>query len=93
LNANPAPTDIDDYIAGFPPHVQKGPKKLRATIKNAAPEAQETIKYRMPTFTLHGNLIHFAAYKHYNGLYPAPNGIQKFKKELSPYDRAQRPLR
>ena len=45
---------IDEYIAGFPPHVQKRPKKLRA------PEAQETIKYRMPTFTLHGNTIHFA---------------------------------
>jgi uncharacterized protein YdhG (YjbR/CyaY superfamily) len=85
-----APTDIDEYTAGFPPHVQKRPKKLRATIMKAALEAQETIKYRMPTFTLHGNVIHFAAYKHHIGLHPAPNGTQKFKKELCLRMRARR---
>ena len=69
--------------------MQKRPKKLRATIKRAAPEAQETLTYRMPTFTLHGNLIHFAAYKHLIGLCPAPNGTQKFKKELSLYASAK----
>jgi uncharacterized protein YdhG (YjbR/CyaY superfamily) len=89
LNANPTPTDIDEYIAGFPPDVQKRLKQLRTTIKKAAPQAQEAIKYRMPTFTLHGNLIHFAAFRHHIGLYPAPIAIQKFKKELSPYASAK----
>ena len=84
-----APTNIDEYIAGFPPDVQKRLKKLRSTIKKAAPQAQEAIKYRMPTFTLHGNLVHFAAFTHHIGLYPAPNGILKFKKELSPYASAK----
>ena len=84
-----APADIDEYIAGFPPDVQKQLKKLRTTIKKAAPQAQEAIKYRMPTFTLHGNLIHFAAFKHHIGLYPAPTAIAKFKKELSPYAGAK----
>jgi uncharacterized protein YdhG (YjbR/CyaY superfamily) len=83
------PTDIDEYIAGFPPDVQKRLKKLRTTIKKAAPQAQEAIKYRMPTFRLHGNLIHFAAYKNHIGLYPAPTAIAKFKKELSPYASAK----
>jgi uncharacterized protein YdhG (YjbR/CyaY superfamily) len=58
-----APTTIDEYIAGYPPDVQKRLKKLRSTIKRAAPQAQEAIKYRMPTFTLHGNLVHFAVFK------------------------------
>jgi uncharacterized protein YdhG (YjbR/CyaY superfamily) len=79
------PTSIDEYIAGFPPEVQEILEKIRATIREAAPEAEETIKYRMPTFTLNGNLVHFAAFKKHIGFYPVPTGIEKFKKELSVY--------
>ncbi len=80
-----APKDIDEYIAGFPTDVQKLLKKLRTTIKKAAPDAEETIKYRMPTFTLNSNLVHFAAYKNHIGFYPAPREVEEFKKELSAY--------
>jgi uncharacterized protein YdhG (YjbR/CyaY superfamily) len=80
------PTSIDEYIAGFPPEVQEILEKIRATIREAAPEAEETIKYRMPTFTLNGNLVHFAAFKKHIGFYPVPTGIEKFKKELSVYE-------
>lgn len=83
------PTDIDEYIAGFPKDIQKMLEQIRATIKKAAPDAEETIKYAMPTFTLNGNLIHFAAFKHHIGLYPAPRGIEAFKKELSVYKGAK----
>ncbi len=76
---------IDQYIAGFPAEVQVKLKKLRTVIKESAPEATEAIKYAMPTFVLKGNLIHFAAYKNHIGLYPAPTGIEAFKKELSKY--------
>ncbi len=79
------PTTIDEYIAGFPPDVQAILEKVRATIRKAAPGAGETIKYRMPTFTQHGNLVHFAAFKNHIGFYPVPTGIEKFKKELAPY--------
>lgn len=80
-----APRDIDEYIAGFPSDVQKLLEKLRTTIKKAAPEAEETIKYRMPTFTLNGNLVYFAAFKNHIGFYPAPREVEEFKKELSAY--------
>jgi uncharacterized protein YdhG (YjbR/CyaY superfamily) len=89
----PTPTTIDDYIAGFPHEVQKLLKKLRATIRKAAPEAQETIKYQIPTFTLKGNLVHFGAYKNHIGFYPAPMGIEKFKDELSAYAGAKGSVR
>ena len=56
------------------------------TIREAAPDAEETIKYQMPTFTLDGNLVHFAAFKKHIGFYPAPTGIEEFKDELSMYD-------
>lgn len=81
--------DIDDYIAEFPGDVQAILEKLRATIREAAPEAKETINYGIPTFTLEGNLVHFAAFKKHIGFYPAPSGIEKFKKELSAYNGAK----
>ena len=80
-----APRNIDEYIAGFPKDVQKSLERIRRTIRKAAPDAEETISYKMPTFTLRGNLVYFAAYKKHIGLYPAPRGIEKFKKELSAY--------
>ena len=83
------PFSIDDYIAGFPPHIRAILEKIRATIRKAAPNAQEAIKYQMPTFTLHGNLVHFAACKNHIGFYPAPSGITQFSRELSIYKSAK----
>src|SRR5215207_4704305 len=78
--------DIDKYIAGFPKDIQEILEKLRATIRKEAPDAQEIINYGIPTFTLNGNLVHFAAFKKHIGFYPTPTGIEKFKKELSVYE-------
>lgn len=85
----PAPKTIDEYIAGFPPDVQEILEKVRMTIRKAAPEAEETINYQMPTFTFYGNLVHFAAYQHHIGFYPTPTGIEEFKNELSSYKGAK----
>ncbi len=79
------PTTIDEYIAGFPPDVQDILQKIRALIRKEAPQAEEAIKYQMPTFVLHGNLVHFAAFQSHIGFYPVPTGIEAFKKELSVY--------
>jgi uncharacterized protein YdhG (YjbR/CyaY superfamily) len=84
-----AANGVDDYIAGFPPHVQQILQEIRTTISKAAPDAQETIKYRIPTFTLKGNLVHFGAYKKHIGFYPTPTGIEKFKNELSAYESSK----
>ncbi len=83
------PQTIDEYIAGFPPDVQAILQQVRATIKEAAPGAEETIKYRMPTFLLNGNLVYFAGFKNHIGFYPIPTGIEKFQKELSKYKTAK----
>ena len=82
----PAPKNIDEYIAGFPPEIQAKLEKIRVTIRKAAPKAEEAIKYMMPTFVQQGNLVHFAAYKHHIGFYPAPKGIEAFKEELAGYE-------
>lgn len=83
------PKSIDAYIAGYPPDVQEILQKIRLTIRNAAPDAQETIKYQLPTFTLKGNLVHFGAFKKHIGFYPTPTGTAKFRKELSVYKGAK----
>ena len=80
---------IDEYIAAFPKEVQEILEKVRATIHKAAPNAEETINYGIPTFTLNGNLVHFAAFKKHIGFYPTPSGIEKFKVELSGYEGAK----
>src|SRR5215211_7131678 len=80
---------IDGYIDMFPEDVRMILNELRQTIKDAAPGAEETINYQMPTFTLHGNLVHFAAFKNHIGFYPTPSGIEAFKKELSAYKGAK----
>jgi len=83
------PKTIDEYIAGFPKDTQKFLQQVRATIKKAAPDATETIKYAIPTFMFHGNLVHFAGYENHIGFYPAPVGIEAFKKELSVYKQGK----
>ncbi len=79
------PKDIDEYIARFPEDIQEILEKIRMTIREAAPEADERISYQMPTFALEGNLVHFAAYKNHIGFYPTPSGIEEFEEELSRY--------
>ncbi len=88
-----APRNIDEYIAGYPKDVQKTLREVRKTIRKAAPAAEETIKYKMPTYTLNGNLIYFAAFKNHIALYPAPKGSAKFNKELAAYRGAKSSVR
>jgi len=89
MTSHTPPNTIDKYIATFPEDVQAILKKIRVTIQKAAPDAEETINYGIPTFTLKGNLVHFAGFKNHIGFYPTPSGIEKFKDELSKYEGAK----
>ena len=84
-----APKTIDEYIAGFPKDVQQILEKIRKTIHEAAPAAEEAISYQMPSFKLKGNLVYFAAFKKHIGFYPIPSGIEQFKVELSVYKQGK----
>jgi uncharacterized protein YdhG (YjbR/CyaY superfamily) len=85
----PKPTTIDAYIARFPDEVQAVLSKIRAVIREAAPEATEKISYQMPTFYLNGNLVHFGAHTDHIGFYPTPAGIEAFQEELAQYKGAK----
>ena len=91
--ASDSPNSVDQYIAGFPAEVQTILQQVRQTIRNAAPEATEAIKYQIPTFVMDGNLVHFAAFKHHIGFYPTPSGIEEFEEELARYEGAKGSVR
>lgn len=74
-------TTIDQYIQGFPEDVRIILTQMRATIREATPDATEKISYRMPTFYYNGNLVHFAAFKHHIGFYPDSSGMQRHNWE------------
>lgn len=84
---------IDDYIAEFPEDVQVLLEKVRATIRKAAPKAEEAVKYGIPTYVLKGNLIHFGGYKNHIGLYPGSRPIEKFEDELAGYETSKGTVR
>jgi uncharacterized protein YdhG (YjbR/CyaY superfamily) len=88
--AKTAPQTIDEYMTGYPGEVQEILQQVREVIRSAAPEAQETINYGIPTFTYKGrNLVHFGAAKKHIGFYPTPSGIEKFKNELAEYQSSK----
>ena len=77
---------IDEYIASFPPDIQEKLQGIRAVIRKAAPDAEEAIRYGIPTFRQDGNnLVHFAAFKDHLSFFPTSSGVAKFRKELSSY--------
>jgi len=79
------PKTMDEYIAAFSPEVQAILERIRLTINNAAPDAQETISYQIPTFTLSGALVYFAAFKKHIGFYPPVTGDARLEKAISIY--------
>jgi uncharacterized protein YdhG (YjbR/CyaY superfamily) len=84
---------IDEYIAGFPPDVRARLESIRAVILEVAPDSVEAIKYGIPTFVYEGNLVHFGAFKHHIGFYPAPSGLEKFKSKLAQFKSSKGAVR
>ena len=87
--AGSQPNEIDLYIRAFPEPVREKLEAIRRFIREEAPEAKEVISYRMPTYQLSGNLVHFAGYARHIGFYPTPSGIETFKAELAAYKNSK----
>jgi len=79
------PSTVDEYIAGYPEEIQALLERVRATVKKAAPKAEEVISYNIPGYKLNGMLVWFAAFSKHIGFYPKGSGIASFKKELAGY--------
>ena len=88
-NNQTAPKNIDEYIVQFSPEIQSVMQTVRQAIREAAPQASEKISWQMPTFYLHGNLVHFAGNKSHLGLYPGASGVEHFLPELTEYNTSK----
>lgn len=83
--------EVDAYIAAAPKEAQPHLRQLRALIKEAAPEAEERISYRMPYYNYRGHLVYFSVFKNHVGLYPA--GYAEKYPALSKYMAGKGTLR
>jgi uncharacterized protein YdhG (YjbR/CyaY superfamily) len=86
--AQPVPRNVDEYIAGFPPDVQRVLSRVRSTIRRAVPRAEESISYRIPTYKLEGRpVIYFAGWTEHYALYPSNKRlVAAFRTQLAAYE-------
>ncbi len=84
---------VDDYIAACPPKVRAILSRIRSTVRKAAPDAEERISYRMPSFVQNGTLVYYAAFKNHIGLYPPVRGDAKLLKDVAKYANEKGNLR
>lgn len=87
------PRSVDAYISGFPLEVREVLKKIRSTIRKAAPAAEERVGYGIPAYALDGRLVYFAAFEKHVSFFPGSTGVEKFKKELAPYGTSKGTVR
>ena len=80
-----AATDVDEYIAGFPPEVQAILRRVRQVVRDAAPQAKEVISYGVPALKQNGILVYFAAFRSHIGFYPPVTGDARILKAVAPY--------
>lgn len=83
------PANVTEYIAGFPPKVRAPLRKVRATARRAAPDAEETISYRMPTMKQNGVVLYYAAFKDHLSLFPPVRGDARLVQDCAPYANAK----
>lgn len=77
--------NVNDYIAQAPEEVQARLQELRATIKAAAPGAQERMSYGMPFYEYKGRLVYFQLWKNHIGLYALSPDAEEHSSELQGY--------
>jgi len=82
--------EVENYIAQFPEDIRAMLEKIRSLIKNAAPDATESVAYGMPAYKTNKKpLVYFAAFKNHIGFYATPSGHTEFQEELSHYKQGK----
>lgn len=88
------PASVDAYLQGFTGEVRKALDTVRATIRKAIPDADESISYGIPVYLVNGTYaVYFAGYKNHISLYPVPSGNESFTKKIAIYRKSKGTLR
>jgi uncharacterized protein YdhG (YjbR/CyaY superfamily) len=76
---------VDAYIAALPPKARAALRKVRTALRKAAPDAEETISYRIPALRGNEILVYFAAFKNHIGIFPPVRGDERLDAALARY--------
>jgi uncharacterized protein YdhG (YjbR/CyaY superfamily) len=80
------PGSVDEYIASFPVEARSGLERIRALIRQTAPQVVEEIRDGMPAMLLEGrDAVYIAGWKKHVGVYPVPKAPSSLERELEPY--------
>ena len=66
------------------PDAREALVRLRAIIREEAPDAEELISYRIPLYKLHGMLVGFAAFKNHCSFFPG-HTVRDFEEQLKEF--------
>jgi uncharacterized protein YdhG (YjbR/CyaY superfamily) len=83
------PSTIAEYIKAAPKETQQKLREMQACIRAAAPGAEESLKWGMPSFSYQRILVTFAAFRHHIGFYPTPSAVTAFEKNLTKFKTAK----
>lgn len=89
----PKPKTVDEYIAIASPELKEYLVRLRAAIRQAAPEADEVISYQMPAYKQNGIVVYFGGFAKHVSLFPGADAIEVFKDELADYKTSKGTIR
>lgn len=79
------PKTIAEYIDAAPKDAQDRLNEMLAYLREAAPGAEESLKWGQPALSYQWILFQFAAFKNHISLYPTPSVVAAFTDELSDY--------
>ena len=81
------PTSVEEYLSWVPDAHRPLLDQMRATIRAAAPGAEETISYSMPAFKLNGHFFcSYSDFKNHVSLFPATEFVRdRLGDEVAPY--------
>lgn len=77
--------EVDAYIAAAPAAAQGKLGRVRRAIREAAPQARESISYRMPHYSYQGRLVWFGLFKRHIGVFFRPPVLEEHRSELKGY--------
>jgi uncharacterized protein YdhG (YjbR/CyaY superfamily) len=88
-----AAANVDEYIAGFSGDARNILQEARERFRKLFPAAEESMNYGVPTLSLNGRKVNYAAFKHHFGIYPSPDVIENFRDELEGYPTSKGTVR
>lgn len=95
----PAAKSVDQYILDAPAGAQPVLRRVRAAIRKAAPDSDESISYGMPFYSYKGEagiarrLCYFGLQRASIGLFFRPKDLEPHAKQIAPFRSTKSALR